>query len=196
VRYLDINQEELDNKILDWINLEAQSEIPFTIDYNFSSDREEKFARWVMMASSVHSEFKFSMNDEIAWHQPLKPLALSKIGLVTTAGVRLQKDNPYLTNCEETDSSFRTLSNDPNAQYQIDHLHYDHTAADLDINCIFPIEPLRQLKASGIIGSVAENHIGMMGCISNTSQLVNESIPKIVETLLRQQIDYVILTPG
>ncbi|MDG1990747.1 MAG: glycine/sarcosine/betaine reductase selenoprotein B family protein [Dehalococcoidia bacterium] len=194
---MNINRRELEKKIKLWIDLEAQSDGPFEIVYEFINDREEKFARWIVMANAVHEKFQFSMNDEIAWHEFKKPLNESRISLLTTAGVRHKSDKPFITDCENTDSSHRMLSkNSSNKDFAIDHLHYDHRQADQDINCVFPIDALHVLHQEGVIGSVANHHFGLMGCISNTDLLIKKTIPEIMNTLVEDSVDCVVLTPG
>ena len=191
------NQHELEKKIKLWIDLEAQSDEPFTIPYDFIDDREEKFARWIVMASAVHEKFQFSMNDKIAWNILKKPLKESRISLLTTAGVRYKSDKPFITDCENTDSSYRMISKKgSNEEYIIDHLHYDHRQADQDVNCVFPIDALHVLHQEGSVGSVADYHFGLMGCISNTDILIKKTIPKILNLLIEDSVDCVVLTPG
>ena len=62
------------------------------------------------------------------------------------------------------------------AGFQIHDAYYDHSDADTDINCVFPIEPLREMAARGEIGSIAPRHwSGFMGRIYNRSKVLEES---------------------
>jgi len=57
----------------------------------------------------------------------------------------------------------RELSNTTVALVSTAHTHYDHSEADKDINCVFPIERLRELAADGTIKAVNADFYGMMG---------------------------------
>jgi D-proline reductase (dithiol) PrdB len=79
---------------------------------------------------------------------------------------------------------------------RIAHDHYDHTDADQDPNCVFPIDRLRELAAEGVIGSVASWHIGFMGFIPNPERLMRETIPAMIDRLMDDRVDAVVLSPG
>jgi hypothetical protein len=65
----------------------------------------------------------------------------------------------------------------PSNDFQVNDSYYDHTDADSDINCIFPLDRLREL---GEIGQVAPRlWSGFMGRIYNRTKIVEESGPKI-----------------
>jgi D-proline reductase (dithiol) PrdB len=79
----------------------------------------------------------------------------------------------------------------------ITHDSSDHRAADRDVNCVFPLERLRELAAAGRIGRVAPRHIGTMGHILATEErrLVSATSPAIAK-LVEDGVDYVLAAPG
>ncbi len=80
----------------------------------------------------------------------------------------------------------------------ITHDYYDHRAADRDLNCVFPLERLRELSAAGELGGVARRHVGMMGHIlgSERRRLVEESAPQIAHLLREDGVDAALASPG
>src|SRR5262250_2942115 len=88
-------------------------------------------------------------------------LSESTFALVTTAGVHLREQRPFPL---DGDNSWREISGDAESrQLMVTHEHYDHRHADQDINCVFPIDRLRELAAGGVIKGVSNLHLGFMG---------------------------------
>jgi len=138
-------------------------------------------------------------SDELPWSSARIPLAEASIALVTTAGVHLRRDQPFDMGNREGDASFRVIPGDTLvSDLTITHDYYDHRAADRDVNCVFPLERLRELAAAGRIGRVAPRHIGSMGHILGTEErrLVADTAPAIARLLVGDGVDYVLAAPG
>ncbi|MDA0256708.1 MAG: glycine/sarcosine/betaine reductase selenoprotein B family protein [Chloroflexi bacterium] len=189
---------ELEAKIARWIALEAEAGEAFALPgETFADDREEKFARWVVMAASVHPRFRFVRNETVHWSPPTKALAASRVALLSTGGIRLVSQPPYEVDCERADAAWNEIpAHAAASDFAIDHEHYSHADADRDVNCMLPIERLRELAAAGEIGEVAPRHVGLMGCISDPTELSERTAPAIAELLVRDNVDLVLLTPG
>jgi D-proline reductase (dithiol) PrdB len=121
-----------------------------------------------------------------------RELKESVFALVTTTGVHLHEQEPYV----EDDNSWRILPGDVKAsELLVTHEHYDHRDADQDINTVFPIERLRELAAEGIIGGVSDKHLGF-GFTQNLRDLYERAAPEMAKVLLRSKADGVIITGG
>jgi D-proline reductase (dithiol) PrdB len=135
----------------------------------------------------------------VPWATRPVPLPRAAVALVTLAGVHLKTQAPFDMQNPDGDASFRVIPGtvDP-ADLTITHDYYDHTAADRDVNVVFPIERLRELAAAGWIGRAAPRHIGAMGHILGAEErrLVAESAPAIARALREDGADYVVLVPG
>jgi len=195
---LPIPLPELEAKIAHWIALEAETSEAFALPgETFADGREEKFARWVVMAASVHPRFRFVRNEVVHWSPPKKALSASRVGLLSTGGIRLASQPSYEVDCERADAAWNELPPDAATDdFAIDHEHYNHADADRDVNCMLPLERLRELAAAGEIGDVAPRHIGLMGCISDPAELLERTAPQLVELFTRDEVDLVLLTPG
>ncbi len=121
-------------------------------------------------------------------------LATAKVALVTTAGVHLRSQEPYDL---DGDNTWRELPGDVAAgDLMVTHGHYDHRHADADINCVFPIDRLREFAAEGIIGGVARRHLGFMGFSQQLRDLYERVAPEMAKILERSDADAVVLTAG
>ncbi len=189
---------ELEAKIARWIALEAEASEAFGLPADgFADDREEKFARWVVMAASVHPRFRFVRNEIVHWAPPTKPLVASRVALLSTGGIRLASQRAYEVDCERADAVWNELPPTlTTADVAIDHEHYNHADADRDVNCMLPAERLRELADAGEVGEVAPRHIGLMGCISDPADLLERTAPAVAELFVRDGVDLVLLTPG
>lgn len=134
----------------------------------------------------------------IPWKPLNKPLAECRLALVTTAGVHLVDQDPFDVEAKEGDPSYRVLPVDsPLDAYRISHTHYDHSEADRDINCVYPITRLRELLEQGLIGSLAAENFGFMGFnLKSNLEKVKENSRIVAQKLLEQKVDAVLLTPG
>ena len=84
-----------------------------------------------------------------------KPLAASRLTLVSSCGVHLKTDQP-LDVCHPF-GDFRFMRVPSIAKHDdliIHQLKYPHDDADLDINVIFPIERLQELCEEGRLGGL------------------------------------------
>lgn len=124
-----------------------------------------------------------------------KQLSKSKVALITTAGVLLKSQEKF--NTKDGDPTFRLIpSNVDINDLTISHGHYDQSEAEKDVNCVFPIERLSELKEEGFIGEIATNHFGFMGYIPNPKFLVEEFAPQAAKLLVQDNVDIAIISPG
>ncbi len=135
----------------------------------------------------------------VPWCPARVQLAHASIALVTSAGVHLKRDQPFDMRNRGGDAGFRVIPGDARLHdLTITHDYYDHRAADRDVNCVFPLERLRELEAAGLIGRVAPGHIGTMGHLMGGEErrLAAETAPTIAMLLVADRVDYVVAAPG
>lgn len=115
------------------------------------------------------------------------------ICIVSTAGVREKKDRPFQV---EGDSTYRVISGEVNgADLTFDDAHYDHACADKDINCIFPIDRMRELVVEKRIGGLTDRHFSL-GFSQALRELREKTIPALAREVDRARPDVVLLTGG
>lgn len=127
-----------------------------------------------------------------------RELSKSTIAIVTAGGVHRRDQTPFNIADELGDLTFRIIGGDAvTTDLMVTHHHYDHSDADQDINVIFPLDILRDLKEQGFIGDIAREHIGYMGYTMQLKQMYEETAPAIAEAInKRSRADAVLLTGG
>lgn len=95
------------------------------------------------------------------------------------------------------DPSFRTIPRTATEKdLEIYHLHIKPDFARRDINCLLPIRRLEELEKNGEIGGVAETHYSIMGYLLQPGEMLERSIPTIIQQLQDEQVNVVILIPS
>lgn len=136
---------------------------------------------------------------EIPWKRPQLPLREAKLALVTTAGIHHADHVPFDMADTDGDPDFRVLdSASLFDDFQITHDYYDHSDADRDPNIIFPLQPLQEMVAEGVVGSLAETHYAFMGHIDgrHIRTLIEEKAREVARRLKQDRVDLVLLTPA
>lgn len=122
-----------------------------------------------------------------------KPLSSSRVCLVTTASVYHPADPPFVA---EGDNSFRSIpSETPASELRYSDEHYPHDCVDVDLNCVFPTDRLRELAAEGVIGGVAAKHFSM-GFTQQLAAIRRTTIPDLARAVDKVRPDAVVLTGG
>lgn len=154
------------------------------------------YGDWVERAQALHHDFRVAENEAVAWTPLSRPLSNCRLALVTTAGVHKRKDPPFETFAARGDPTYRVIpTNTESRDLMVSHGHYDHSDADEDINCVFPIDRLRELEATGTIGALSREHFAFMGFNPNPDKLL-ESAREVAIKLHADHVDVVLLTPG
>lgn len=128
-----------------------------------------------------------------------KPLAQSKVALLTTAGVHLRAQMPFDMENPDGDASYRELpAGAQPEELVITHKYYDHSDADRDLNVVFPLAHFRDLASRGVVGALALRHFGFMGHIDAglVSVLNGQSAPEVAAKLRADGVDFAFLTPA
>jgi hypothetical protein len=117
----------------------------------------------------------------------------ASVCIVSTAAVRAKTDEPFDT---EGDSTYRVIGSElSGADLTFDDTHYDHACAEKDMNCIFPIDRLRELALEKRIGGITERHFSM-GFSSALRELREKTIPELARAVDKTRPDIVLLTGG
>ncbi|MEQ8861652.1 MAG: glycine/sarcosine/betaine reductase selenoprotein B family protein [Pseudomonadales bacterium] len=147
--------------------------------------------------SQGNPAYRWTINDTAPLHRPDKPLSECTVSLLTSGGVSRRCElpfNPEARNDHRLDAVDSQASAD---DFQIHDNYYDHSDAEHDINCVFPLERLRELAASGEVGSVAPRlWSGFMGRIYNRSRVLEESGPAFAQRLMDDRVDILVAAPS
>ena len=142
----------------------------------------------------LQSEIYVTVTPKIILTPVEKPLREMKIALVTAAGVHKREDERFNFS---GDKSFRIIPGDiPSEELMVSHGGYDNGDVNRDINCMFPLDRLRELKEEKIFQEVSGIHMGFMGGGGDQEKFRTETGPEIARLLKNDGIDAAILTAG
>ena len=137
----------------------------------------------------------------IPWTPLSKPLAECTVALLSSAGIALKGDRPFDQEGERRnpwwgDPSHRVLPLDTTAQdVGVYHLHINPSFGLQDLNCLLPLQRLKELVAVGMVGRAAAHHYSIMGYILEPEVLLRETTPAIIAQLRAEHVDAVALFP-
>lgn len=134
----------------------------------------------------------------VPWSPLRKPLAASRLALVTSAGFVVPGQEPFSEEIRGGDASFREIPNDADvATLRESHRSqsFDHTGIRSDPNLAFPLDRLRELAAAGRIGSLNHRHLSFMGSITAPGRLTRDTAPEAARRLAEDGVDAVLLVP-
>ena len=146
------------------------------------------------VVKGLQSEIFVPITPKSVWAPVTKPLNEMVIALATAAGVhRTDQERFNLAG----DFTFREIPDDtPEEELMVTHGGYDNSDVNKDINCMFPIDRLHELREEGFIKACAPTHAGFMGGGGNIEKFTNETGPEVAQMLKDEGVDAAILTAG
>jgi D-proline reductase (dithiol) PrdB len=141
--------------------------------------------------------YQWTVNDDAPLTPMTKPLRKCRVAMLTSGGVSRKDTRPFNPQARN-DLRLDAVANDTAADFfVISDDYYDHGDADRDINCIFPIERLRELATERAIAAVAPHHYsGFMGRTYTRSAVINEAAPALARRLRDESVDAFVLVPA
>ena len=136
----------------------------------------------------------FKADSEPDFVKPSKPLSISKLGMISTAGTYLAGQVAYHY---KDDTGIRVIpSNSSLTDLRFSHVTENYLVdARQDPRCIFPIQALQQLVSDGLVGSLADNYFSCMGGIYSQRRVRQELIPALDQAISDENIDILLLVP-
>lgn len=126
-----------------------------------------------------------------------RPVEKCRVALVTTAGVHQASDPPFDIRSKTGDASYREIPSEASFDnLRLSHVGYNTRRVSQDVNCVFPLDRLRELEAEGVFGSLNHRHFSFMGYIPITEPLMKETGPEVAKKLKTDQVDLVLLAPA
>lgn len=142
--------------------------------------------------------YRWRRIDPVPWSPLVKPLAESRLGLVSTAGLSLPDQSPFEQTVKGGDPSFREIPSTVTAAGLVEthrSKSWDHRGVDQDPNLAFPIDRARELVARGRIGSLAPAHLSFMGSITATGRFSRDHLPAATAVFEAADVDVALLVP-
>ncbi len=138
-----------------------------------------------------------SKNDVV----PLAPLRRSlteaRLTFVSTAGVQPKGTLPFDVVHPVGDYTFRAVPSDSTADdLEIHQLKYPTDGAQRDLNVIFPIERLQELRDEGVIGTLTESFFSFIGYNMDPDRLEGTLAEDIADAVEAQRAHLALLSPA
>jgi D-proline reductase (dithiol) PrdB len=155
-------------------------------------DRIDAFYR-----SQGFPPYDWTLNEDAPLNRLGKPLAQCRVSMLTAGGVSRCAAEPWNPNARNDLRLDPIASDAPSDDFQIHDAYYDHSDADRDLNCLFPIDRLRELAADGLIKDVAPRiWSGFMGRIYKRSAVTQQAAPALAAKLREDAVDLFVLVPA
>ena len=128
-----------------------------------------------------------------SWSTVKKPVNHSRVALLTSAALRLNRQEPF---APAEDLSYRLIPSDskPNT-IVIDHHSRIGPVPRQNPEIVFPMAALASLAAKQIVGSLSPIHVSFMGGIRRHQEVENELAPAIARELKQADVDLALLVP-
>ena len=128
-----------------------------------------------------------------AWTPLARPLAQTRVAIVTTAGLYVDGDQGW----SRGDQSFRVLpAADRDVRLGHQSANFDRTGFVLDANVAYPVDRLAEMSDEGVVGSVGARNLSFMGAQRGTLETIRVDSGPAAAALLREDgVEAVLLTP-
>ena len=148
-------------------------------------------------ASQGFPPYRWTENHDAPLTPPAKPVSASRVTLLTSGGVSRACDAAWDPDARNDFRLDEIPADTVAGAFQVHDSYYDVTSARDDINCVFPVDRLRELADDGVVGSVADRlWSGFMGRIYKRTQLQDEVAPAWAAELRLDDVDLAILVPA
>ncbi len=129
---------------------------------------------------------------------PLRvPLEETRLTFVSTAGVQPKGTLPFDVVHPIGDYSFRAVSSDSGPDdLEIHQLKYPTDGAHRDLNVIFPIERLQELRDEGVVGALTDSFFSFIGYNMDPDLLERTLAEDLAQAVQDQQADLALLSPA
>ncbi len=149
---------------------------------------------------TVNERYPGSMisKDDLVALAPLRrPLNEARLTFVSTAGVQPKGTLPFDVVHPIGDYTFRAVPSDSTpADLEIHQLKYPTDGAHRDLNVIFPIQRLQELRDEGVIGELTESFFSFIGYNMDPDLLERTLAEDIADAIEDQLADLALLSPA
>ena len=146
------------------------------------------------VVKGLQSEIFVPVTPPPVWTPVTKQIKDMTVAIATAAGVHHKDDKRF--NLAGDFTWRKVLTSMPSSELMVTHGGYDNGDVVQVINCMFPIDRLKELAAEGYIKAVAPTHACFMGGGGNQEKFRNETGPEIAKMLKEEGVDAVIMTAG
>ncbi|HYK06062.1 MAG TPA: hypothetical protein VE974_30245 [Thermoanaerobaculia bacterium] len=136
-------------------------------------------------------DFDFTTVADVPFAPPKKPVASSRIALISTAGLHLADQEPFDRATPAGDCSCRRIAADADlSRLRIWWDTDQHQPGSQDLNSAFPLALLREKYG------VAATHYSFSGAIPDPRPLLGQTAPAVATELTADAVDAVLIAPS
>ena len=162
-----------------------------------SEDWGRQYDSWRQRAAADIDDYPFVKNRRAPFTPARRALPMLNLALVSTAGAYIDGTEPFDTSTPDGDFGFREIPIEVEAEdFRFAARGYDPAAVHKDINAQLPIERLFEFENNGIIGQLNPIFWSLCGYIPDAARLVEEVSGKLVERLVRHEVQAALLIPA
>ncbi|HEX6097367.1 MAG TPA: hypothetical protein VF432_13645 [Thermoanaerobaculia bacterium] len=144
-----------------------------------------------MSLDEILAKYEITTVADVPFTPFTKPVAASRIALITTAGLHFDDQPPFDRDTPSGDCSFRRIrANDDLTRLRIWWDREQQQAANQDLNSAFPLTLL------GEMCTVAPTHYSFSGAIPDPRPLLEDTGPAVAAELQRDAVDAVVIAPS
>ena len=143
--------------------------------------------------ADYNNPYRWVINTSVPWTPLKKPIAESKIAMISSGGI-MYRDQPRF---HREDTSYRRIPKDAaRSDLNVWHFGYPTRDAQIDPNCVFPWEQLKELEREKVIGEFSDPCFSFMGGVYSARKVRDVLAPQIVNELKRAHVDAFYLVPA
>jgi Glycine/sarcosine/betaine reductase selenoprotein B (GRDB) len=150
------------------------------------------------LAEGYDSPYRWAHFDEVPFTPLKKPLAESRVTIVTTSDIAVRSDSGRREQFDKdtlVGSVYSIPFNIPVERLYSRNEHYDRYATTLDdVDAYCPVTRLREFLAEGRIGGLAPNFHGVYTTYSQSATL-KRFAPEVLRRCVAEGVDVALMTP-
>ena len=166
-------------------------------------DWRERFADWKRGrgTTAAHDDlgeaYPFVRNKRAPFTPARRALPMLNLALISSAGAYIDGTEALDTSAPDGDFTFREIPTEVEARdLKIAARGYDPAAVNQDLNAQLPLERLSEFEQNGVIGQLNPVFWSFCGFIPDAARMADEMLPKIMERIVRYEVQAALLIPA
>jgi len=159
----------------------------------------EKYSAWKSRQHSLDSldGYPFVENVRAPFTPLRRSLSMLNLALISSAGAYIDGTDPFDTSAPDGDCTFREIPAqiDP-SDLLFSARGYDPALIQQDVNVQVPLARLLEFEANRVIGQLNSAFWSFCGFIPDAAQLVDVTVPKLVDRLKHYEVQAALLIPA
>jgi len=158
---------------------------------------QQRFVAWKAKQRDNVEDYPFVENNRSPFRPLRRALPMLNLALISSAGAYIDGTDPFDNSAPEGDFTFREIRSEiALSDLRFAACGYDPRFVQLDANVQVPLDRLAEFRANRVIGQLCSAFWSFCGFIPNAVRLADEMLPKIVERLMRHEVQAALLIPA